>query len=49
MIKKIITFSLLILLIIACIEIVLIEKNHVNYFRDGVRNVEEVLTLWDEN
>lgn len=49
MIKKIVTFSLLIFLIIACIEIVLMEKNHVNYFRDGVRNVEEVLTIWDEN
>lgn len=49
MIKKIVTFSLLIVLIIACIEIVLIEKNHVNSFRDGVRNVEEVLTIWDEN
>lgn len=49
MVKKIVAFSLLIVLIIACIEIVLIEKKHVNYFRDGVRNVEEVLTIWDEN
>ena len=49
MIKNLFIFFIVFLVLALSLEIFFIEKYHINYFRDGVRNVEEVLSLWEEH
>jgi len=49
MIKNLFIFFIVFLVLALSLEIFFIEKHHINYFRDGVRNVEEVLSLWEEH
>lgn len=49
MIKNLLICFVVFLFLVLTLEIVYIEKRHVNFFRDGVRSVEEVLSLWDEH
>lgn len=49
MIKNLLICFAVFLVLVLTLEILYIEKRHVNIFRDGVRNVEEVLSLWDEH
>ena len=49
MIKNLLICFAVFLVLVLTLEIIYIEKRHVNFFRDGVRNVEEVLFLWDEH
>lgn len=48
MIKHLLICFVVVLFVVLTFEVFYIEKHHVNYFRDGIRNVEEVLSLWDE-
>jgi len=47
MIKNLLICFVVFLFLVLTLEILYIEKRHVNFFRHGVRNVEEVLSLWD--
>lgn len=47
MIKNLLIRFVVFLFLVLTLEILYIEKRHVNFFRDGVRDVEEVLSLWD--
>lgn len=49
MIKNFLICFAVFLCLVLTLEILYIEKRHVNFFRDGVRNVEEVLSLWEEH
>lgn len=49
MIKNFLVIFVVLLFLLLSLEVFFIEKRHVNYFRDGVRNVEEVLSLWEEH
>ncbi|MEE9953353.1 hypothetical protein IV511_08000 [Enterobacter quasihormaechei] len=47
MIKNLLIRFVVFLFLVLTLEILYIEKRHVNFFRDGVKDVEEVLSLWD--
>ena len=48
MIKNVLICFVIVMFLVLSLEVFYIEKRHVNYFRDELRHVEEVLSLWDE-